>query len=220
MRSVFLGLVATLTMFAAPAWAADTKAPEILHVKIERTPQGEPLKIRARITDESEVFAPSVYVRSVGGGEFNNIEMTKVVDGYEATVPASQMSGPVEYFIEAFDEHGNGPARSGSPEEPTKVDVFDPATEPADTPPVLVPVPPPPAPPPPPNAVIAPQASTEIESADKPVTSKWWFWTVVGVGVAAVAAGAVVAATQLSSKDPVDMVIVEVFAPDPTSNVP
>ena len=52
---------------------------------------------------------------------------------------------------------------------------------------------------------------------DGSVTDEWWFWTVIGVGVAAVAAGAFVAATQLSSGDPVPTVIVDVFAPDPTS---
>ena len=40
----------------------------------------------------------------------------------------------IAHLVEAFDEHGNGPARSGSPEAPTKVSIFDPKTEPATPP--------------------------------------------------------------------------------------
>ncbi len=187
----------TILAFGGEAFAeGDTEPPVITHVRIANAPINQPIAVRARIEDASEVFAPSVYVRAVGSEMFDNIPMTKVEDGYQAIIPAEQVTQAIEYFIEAFDEQGNGPAREGTPEQPIRVLVFDPKSGP-----------PPPGggPPPPPPA-----------GGGGGVATKWWFWTII-VGVVVVGAGTgIVLATRAG---PVGSVDVEVHGPDPTSGL-
>lgn len=197
------------------AVAADTTPPVITHVAVAHAPEGQAVPIRARIEDSGEIFAPSVYVRQVGATDFDNIAMRKVLDAYEAIVPAEQVDKNLEYFIEAFDEMGNGPTREGSPESPLLIKVYDPA----DGPPTAVGVTPDiptkvvPPPPPPPN-LVTPQP--EPEDDDDSIVGTWWFWTIVGV-VAAGAATGVVLATR---SDPlVDSVTIQVVGPDPTAGL-
>jgi hypothetical protein len=50
-------------------------------------------------------------------------------DTFGATVPASAVTDAFAYLVEAYDGAGNGPVRSGSPEEPLAVAIDDaPAT--------------------------------------------------------------------------------------------
>ncbi len=193
-RVLGVGLVAAL----APqiAWAqADETPPLITHVRIADAERGAALTIRAKIDDDSAVFAPSVYVRPEGRTEFDAIDMKLVGDAYEAIVPAEQLLGNVEYFIEAFDEHGNGPAREGSPEAPIAVLVR--VAEPPP-PPVLVPV-------------------DEGESDDPGLIGEWWLWTIIGVVVVGGAVGAYFA---LKPPSEVDMVEAVIMGPDPTGGLP
>lgn len=43
-------------------------------------------------------------------------------EDFSATIKAKDLTGTLEYFIEVFDEWGNGPARYGSPEAPVLVE--------------------------------------------------------------------------------------------------
>lgn len=190
---LLISLVAALFAGAAPA-SADTMPPIITHVRIENAPVGKPIVVRARIEDESEVFAPSIYVRPVGAANYDNIPMEKVEDAYQATIPAEQVTRALEYFIEAFDEQGNGPVREGTPEDPIRILVFDPDEGPPPPPPGAEPPPPgvPPPPPPPSGGGIA---------------TKWWFWTLIGVVVVGGTVGAVLG-TQGGGTDSVDVMVV------------
>lgn len=208
------GFIAVLGgLFAAPAMAADTSPPVITHVPVAHAPEGQAISIRARIEDQGEIFAPSVYVRPVGAKEFDNIAMRKVLDAYEAIIRAEQVDGDLEYFIEAFDEVGNGPAREGSPELPKRIKIYDPAEGPPDA--VAV-APPPPAivaPPPPPPPQLINEVPEDPEEDDDSVVGKWWFWTIIGVAAAGAATGIVLATRPA---DPVDFVNIQVAGPDPT----
>lgn len=169
--------------------------PIITHVRIENVPLGKPVVVRARIEDESEVFAPSVYVRPVGAENYDNIPMEKVEDGYQATIPAEQVTRALEYFIEAFDEQGNGPAREGTPEDPISVLVFDPDDGP------------PPPPPPPPPGVEPPPPGVVTSPPEGGIATKWWFWTLIGVAVVGATVGVVVG-TQGGGTDAVTVMVI------------
>lgn len=208
--------VAALAIAAAPARAADTEAPVITHVPVAEAPEGQAISVRARIEDASEIFAPSVYVRPKGAEDYDNIAMRKVLDAYEAVIPAEQVDGDLEYFIEAFDELGNGPAREGTPEAPLPISIYDPAKGP---PTVVVAPPPAPAPPPPaapPPNLVTTTPPPEDEDDDSGVLGAWWFWTIIGVAVAGAATGVVLATRPA---DPVQEVDIRVIAPDPAAGL-
>lgn len=215
-------LVILLLAWPMGARAADVSPPSITHVRVAEAPKAAPFVIRANIEDESPIFAPAVYVRASGADDYVAIAMRDVGGGrFEAIVPAERMAGILEYFVEAFDELGNGPSRAGTPDAPFRVSTFDPSSRPlptpteppggwvtADgpTPEVRAPSPTQPAPPP-------PGASAEGEGG---VTSKWWFWTAIGV---VVAGAGVAGAVALSQPGPRDFVTVEVAAPDPAAGL-
>jgi hypothetical protein len=183
--------------------AADTKPPQITHARVTKAALGKSITIRARIEDESAVFAPSVLVRPRGKKEFDSIDMKRVGEGYEATIPAEQVTADLEYVIEAFDEHGNGPAREGSPESPLLISVFDPtkvkiAPEPEGEPkPEVVPK----------QDDLGAKRGQDEDGVEK----KWWFWAIIG----AAAAGGATAIFLLTAPGNVDAVDVLVRGPDP-----
>lgn len=207
-------LALALIFVAGSAWAQtkDLRAPTITHVRVTEAPQGEPLVVRARIDDESDVFAPAVYFRAEGEGEFVSLPMKKVSNGYEAIIPGQQVSGSLEYFIEAFDVEGNGPAHEGSPEAPIRVSTYRPGKKP---PPVIL-TPPPPPPPPSDAALVAAPPPPAGEEEDG-VTSQWWFWTLIAVGAAAAVVTPVVILTRPGPVQ--DEVLVEVVGPNPTAGL-
>lgn len=176
--------------------AADSDPPVITHVRIERAPVNAELVVRAKIDDASPIFAPSVYVRPVGDTEFVALEMVAEGDGFVAKVPPERVGKNLEYFIEAFDEQGNGPAREGSPEAPFRVEVFDPAAP----------------------VVVAPDIKDPDDPGDDDedsILGAWWFWTAVGV----VAVGGVTAVA-LAAGGGQDTVDVVVTGPYPTEALP
>jgi hypothetical protein len=109
----------------AAARADDTSPPEITHTPVEKADKGKSVRIQAKITDQSKFF-PQVFYRWDGGAYAKALDMKKVTgkkapkDMYQASVPGK--GDVLEYYIEAYDEFGNGPARSGSPESPHKVE--------------------------------------------------------------------------------------------------
>lgn len=125
--ALFVALVVT------PARAQeDTEPPAIVHDEVRSARVGEPVVIRATITDPSGVFDPTLLYRVAGDGEFLRLPMTKATgeedawdeDRFEATIPGEVVGGDLEYFIEAFDEMGNGPARYADADLPVKVRVL------------------------------------------------------------------------------------------------
>jgi hypothetical protein len=214
-KRIIVGLLTvTVGLFEAEAIAkpqkassGDTKPPAIRHTKVERAPLGQAIVIRAEIIDESDIFAPSVQFRPKGSKEYDSIEMRDNGAEYEAKIPAEQVNTDIEYYIEAFDSAGNGPARAGSPEEPIRVKVFDPSKpesksratkpRPKDEEPDLT--------------AEAPPAADDGSGG---LLSKWWFWT---IAAAVVAGGAV--GIYFATKGPVTAVDVAVRGPDPAGGL-
>lgn len=120
-------------LFAVGVGAADHEPPAIEHVPLSRAARGSPVEIEAVISDPSGVFAPQVLARSVGTRRYFAFPMEDRGGGaFAATLPQSFFAGGAfEYFIEAYDELGNGPARAGSPEKPVKVELYDAPPRPA-----------------------------------------------------------------------------------------
>ena len=117
---------ALLVLLAAPASTTDIDPPSIEHTPVTRAPRGVRTVIEAIITDPSGVFAPQVFVRAPKG-RFQGVPMEdRENNKYVAEVPAKMLSqGSFDYFIEAYDELGNGPARSGTPDKPYTVQGFE-----------------------------------------------------------------------------------------------
>jgi hypothetical protein len=106
----------------------DVEPPSITHTPVTKTLKGKQVTISARITDPSGVFQPLVYVRKkgMGTGDFIPIKMagSRLTQGdYTAEIPPALASADLEYYVEAYDNAGNGPARAGSPENPIQLKV-------------------------------------------------------------------------------------------------
>ena len=203
MRAIAAALVA-LSLSAA-ARAEDTAAPVISHQPIKYTERGAKfVPIFATITDESKIF-PQVFYR-YGPGEFQKpLDMKpvkNVKNQWGANVP---LKGDLcEYYIEAYDELGNGPGRSGDPDRPYKVDTSGQGgMQVAEAPPPK-PAPPPqawaPKPTPPPPAP-APAPAPVKHVAREPSGGRTWTWIVGGVGVGALAGGLVAGMAMTSADD-------------------
>lgn len=210
MRLSLLALV-FLVASAAVARADDTQPPIIRHTPVSKAMKGDAVSVSADMEDESEIFAPTLYFRYPGAKNYSSIPMTK--KGGSTYVATVQATADVEYWIEAYDEFGNGPAREGSPDRPHKVTVAEktvsrptvvaarpePKPEPPPPPPAAAePEPesvvldaPPPAPLPEPPAFTEPTVITEDP---KPIYREWWF---IGGGVAVTAAVVTVAVIAL-----------------------
>jgi hypothetical protein len=105
----------------------DTKPPSIAHQPVTVAPPvGNVLDVEAVISDPAGVFEPTLLVRSVGATEYTRVPMKPVagtVDLYRATLAAGLLStAPLEYFIEAFDNDGNGPTSAGSESSPLRIE--------------------------------------------------------------------------------------------------
>jgi hypothetical protein len=175
MRSL---VAAALLLTAWSARAEDTTAPVIDHKPVSRTEKGAKwVQIFARITDESKFF-PQVFFRYGSGDYQKPIDMKKVQgqkDEWGANVPIK--GEVVEYYLEAYDEYGNGPGRSGSPEKPWRVDTTgEPAVAQAPPPPVKEPLPEPPR-----RAPPSPSAG--------PGGGRMWTWIAGGAGVGLLVGG-------------------------------
>jgi hypothetical protein len=127
-----LGATLAALLAAGAARAADTAAPVITHTPVTHAKPG-PLKISAKVEDESRIF-PQVFFRHATTGPFEPpLDLKKAKSSkdetrdskshYEVLIPAK--AGALDYYIECYDEYGNGPARAGTPEAPNHVDVSD-----------------------------------------------------------------------------------------------
>ncbi len=117
---VFVLLCANLPQ---QGWANDLLPPQIVHEPCEQYKKGEAYEVWARFYDDSPIFDPKVIYKSGNDGSWRNAPFNKEPgsEDFKAVIRAKDLKGPLYYFIEAFDENGNGPARYGSPDAPVKV---------------------------------------------------------------------------------------------------
>lgn len=135
-----------LAALALVLLAADEEAPSVEHAPPAGAVLARDLELRARFKDASEIFAPTLYYRPRGESRYRAVAMQRKDDAYAAIVPGRALYTDLEYYVEVYDEFGNGPARSGQPESPHRVDVDEPPQAPT----------PAAHPPPPPDDAFAP----------------------------------------------------------------
>ncbi|MBI3181630.1 MAG: hypothetical protein HYZ28_05770 [Myxococcales bacterium] len=134
-------------MLLVAAQAAAQPEPKIHHEPPKSCALGEPVAIRARITSPGglQIFEPAAYVRTTGASRFARFALV-ARPGYRDTfmVEIGPCASPLEYYLEAFDVEGHGPARAGSPEAPFRVQVTGAPKEPLslEPPPTHPPLPP------------------------------------------------------------------------------
>lgn len=123
-----LALAVVLSALALPSSArADGLPPTITHEAVTHAELNASIVFRARIEDPDAVFAPTLYYRYVGGdSSYAQLPLVRnpPSEDWIATVNAS---GEFEYWMEAYDELGNGPARVGDPAKPLRVQIGSPA---------------------------------------------------------------------------------------------
>ncbi len=119
-RTLLSACAAALLLCSLAAHAGDSTAPVITHTP-PHAGAGKTIRVTAHIVDESRIF-PQLYFR-YGTAPFEApVDMKKVkggLDDYEATIP--NKPGPIDYYLECYDEFGNGPARAGAPDAPLRV---------------------------------------------------------------------------------------------------
>jgi hypothetical protein len=166
-RAVVFAAV-TMVAFAA---RAQNLAPLIDHQPIFQVNRGAPVTIQAQIRSQSgkAIFEPTVYVRLAGISGFARVAMAPVggaLNLYAAILAPSLVSSEFDYYIEAYDNDGNGPGRAASPDRPFHVT----AAAPPPPPPVVMTQPdatdmPPPMPSYPPPPVVESQPP-EVEISE------------------------------------------------------
>jgi hypothetical protein len=113
----------------APAAPADDTPPVLNHTPVTKATKGKPFTVTATASDPSGVFGPILYLRKKGMGvtEYIPIRMaaSKTTPGeYSVEIPALLVSvDALEYYIEAWDNAGNGPTRAGAPDKPLAIPV-------------------------------------------------------------------------------------------------
>ena len=149
-----LATAVAATLASTAARAAGTQSPVVAHTPVTSATPGGFVKVLARVTDNVKVF-PQVFFRYDTSGAFEKPLDMKPVKGephmYGANIPAR--GAVVEYYVEAYDELGNGPGRAGAPEAPLQVRVGAEEPRASATPPAAAPAP---AAPPPASAAPAP----------------------------------------------------------------
>jgi outer membrane biosynthesis protein TonB len=109
-----LGLFLAVLAAATSARADDTKPPNISDVKA--AVKGSSVAIEAKITDDTGVLSAIVYYRK-GGGKWEEARMAK--NEYDDVFKVSfSGGGDTEYYIQATDLLGNGPAAYGAQTKP------------------------------------------------------------------------------------------------------
>ncbi len=118
----------------------DKTPPEIVLKKVDTIESDSPLPITVEVTDVSKVEKVTLFYRIKREGKYTSIQMNHLKDDiYLAEISKAEIKSPgIEYYVEAFDREGNGPARKGSADDPLFVEVITPDRQPpqiAHTPP-------------------------------------------------------------------------------------
>ncbi len=118
MRSLVALVICAVAPLSARA-VEDVLPPSIEHEPCEHYAKGQPFTIWARFKDDSRLWEPKVIFHS-GSLTWKNVpfERSGENDDFKAVIQAKDLKESVDYFIEVFDENGNGPARFGSVEAP------------------------------------------------------------------------------------------------------
>lgn len=205
-----VGLALSISSLLSPRAllaAQDVLPPQIVHEPCEEYKQGDNFTVIARFYDDSPLFDPKVLYRSAKDSNWKSAPFKKDPrsDNFTALISGRNIRGSVEYFIEVFDENGNGPARYGAPDAPVLlrpspspeqcVQVSDLSqtlnvTEGSSQDPKSVP----------PGADLTRAAPTQqdaCDSADAPVYCSPWLW----IGIGAVVLGAAGTITYLLLRD-------------------
>ena len=207
-------LVQVVPVSAEPA-PRDVTAPRVLHEVVRTATLGTNIDVVVRFEDQSQIFEPKLYFRRVGEDTFNAIDLIVRGNGkWVGTIPASLVTRDLEYFLEAFDVFGNGPAWHGTQERPHFIKVVSQAvaeppkqihTEQSGM-----------------GQAAEPMSTHElpppvVEKRSESVASKWWFWTIIVVVAGGATFGAlclthtgICPATQASFSK----VTIDVSAPD------
>ncbi|HUJ28277.1 MAG TPA: PEGA domain-containing protein [Myxococcales bacterium] len=113
----------------------DTDPPVLTHDVITKAVRSQPLALTARIVDErSGVATPQACWKNLYKKDFTCLPMGKTgEDTYGIQVPAKDVNDGFSYYLEAYDNNDNGPARSGAPELPNAVAVEEPPPTQATT---------------------------------------------------------------------------------------
>lgn len=102
--------------------------PAISHTAVTQATKGQPVELNAKLLGDTGVQGATVMFRHAGDHDYRALPMGDIgSDNYTATVPAQQVTGDIEYYLEAFDKYGNGPGRSGAPNAPYRIQVLEPA---------------------------------------------------------------------------------------------
>jgi hypothetical protein len=167
------------------AWADSTEAPRVEHTPVVQCVQGDPFFVRAHIYSPVgiEIFQPTIYVRVAGVPTFAKLPMKPeagLTELYVGRIPGALTQGDFDYYIEAYDTQGNGPSRSGAPDVPIHV-----TAKAKEKPPLVAGA----SGVAKPSAGSAPAAAVHVEEGGSP--RRTIGFVLGGVGVAAIAGGAV-----------------------------
>ncbi len=89
----------------------DRSAPLVEHTPVDHHVPGQPLEIRARVTDESGVDRVRLHYRPTRQTmEYTTVVMQRRGSEYVATIPGQAIDPAFDllYYLEALDVHGNG----------------------------------------------------------------------------------------------------------------
>ena len=100
--------------------------PAITHTAVTQATKGQSIELNARLVGDTGVQGATVMFRHVGEKDYKALPMGNIGgNDYTATVPAGMATSDIEYYVEAFDQYGNGPGRSGAPNVPYVIKVLD-----------------------------------------------------------------------------------------------
>ncbi len=119
---------AAAAVAAAPE-VEDSTPPQLAHEAIRAGTRGRPLRLVATVTDDrSGVGSVQACWRNAYGRDFECHSMGNTGgDEYGIDVPARTVTDGFAYYLEAWDNTENGPARSGAPELPHAIILDEPA---------------------------------------------------------------------------------------------
>jgi tetratricopeptide (TPR) repeat protein len=190
--SVALLTAVLVGILVGPAAAAPPKDPREMQARELFAAQRYQEALDLYVKLYAEKLHPN-YLRNIGRCYQNLGDPDKAIGSFREylrkarSLPAEERA-EIEGYIKEMEELKR--QREAPPPPPPKVDPLPRVTDPALT-----------APPPPPQHLVATPPPAE-ESA--PVYKKWWFWTAVGVAVAAGTVGALAASGtfKTNAKDP------------------
>ena len=115
---VLASLTAVLPARARAEQNADTAPPVIGFKPCEAFQKDRPFTVVARFADQSELYEPKLVYHLASDKTWKHVNFTRDGELWRATIAKNELTGALEYFVEVFDENGNGPSRVGSPDAP------------------------------------------------------------------------------------------------------